>query len=208
MSPIGTFKIISPLLGNPLLTDTPATAFNKICLDTVGPLDRTANGNVHILTMQDNLTKFCLTVAVRNIHATTIADTFAREFIANFGCLRAILFDRGTSFINQIIGKPTKIFKIKQLMTSVYYPLTNGGLEQSNQVFAIYLTHCLRGREYSDTFLPFTMLSYNVLVHESTKFSPYHLVFGKEAGHHINALKSVTDYIGFPIHEITTISHS
>ena len=164
-----------------ILTDTPATAFDKVCLDTVGPLPETPRGNKHILTMQDNLTKYCLAIAVPDIRATTVADAFAREFIAIFGCPRAILSDRGTTFINRVFAKLTKIFKIKQLSTSAYHPQTNGGLERSHQVLADYLKHYLRDYDDWDTFLPFAMLSYNVSVHEGTKFSPYHLVFGREA---------------------------
>ena len=164
-----------------VLTDTPADAFDKVCLDTVGPLTPTPNGNRHILTMQCNLTKYCLAVAVPDIRAITIADAFAREFIAVFGCPRAILSDRGTSFLNKLLGKLTKIFKIKQLTTSGYHPQTNGSLERSHQVLSDYLKHYLRDNDDWDTFLPYAMLSYNTTVHEGTKFSPYHLVFGKEA---------------------------
>lgn len=45
-----------------VVTDTPFGVFDKISLDTVGMLPMTPNGNRHILTMQDNFTKFCLTV--------------------------------------------------------------------------------------------------------------------------------------------------
>lgn len=37
-----------------LITDTPIEAFEKLSLDTVGPLPATPSGNRHILTMQDN----------------------------------------------------------------------------------------------------------------------------------------------------------
>ena len=65
-----------------LITDTPIGAFDKISLDTVGPLPITPSGNRHILTIQDNLTKYCAAVAIPNIRAATIADAFARHFIA------------------------------------------------------------------------------------------------------------------------------
>lgn len=116
-----------------------------------------------------------------DIRATTVADAFACKFIAKFGCPRAILSDRGTSFINRIMSKLTKIFKIKQLSSSGYHHQTNGSLERSHQVLADYLKHYLRDYDDWDTFLPFAMLSYNVSIHDRTKFSPYHLVFGKEA---------------------------
>lgn len=164
-----------------VLTDTPSDAFDKVCLDIVGPLPISPNGNRHILTMQCNLTKYCLAIPVPDIRATTIADAFAREFIFVFGCPRAILSDRGTSFVNRLLGKLAKLLKINQLTTSGYRPQTKGSLERSHQVLADYLKHYLKDESDWDTFLPFAMLSYNTTVHEGTKFSPFHLVFGKDA---------------------------
>ena len=86
-----------------LITDTPIGAFDKISLDTVGPLPSTPSGNRHILTIQDNLTKYCVAVAIPNIRAATIADAFARHFIAIYGTPRAILTDKGTSFIGTLM---------------------------------------------------------------------------------------------------------
>ena len=98
-----------------------------------------------------------------------------------FGCPRSILSDRRTSFLNKLLEILTKIFKIKQLMTSRYHPQTNGSLDRSHQVLSDYLKHYLRDNDDWDTFLPYAMLSYNTTVHKGTKFSPYYLVFGKEA---------------------------
>lgn len=49
-------------------------------------------------TMQDNLTKNCIAVAIPNTGATTIADVFATILIPIFGTSRAILTDEGTNF--------------------------------------------------------------------------------------------------------------
>ena len=43
-----------------VITDTPCTTFEKIALDIVGPLPKTENDNEYILTMQYQLSKFCL----------------------------------------------------------------------------------------------------------------------------------------------------
>jgi len=45
-----------------VLTDTPGTAFHKISMDIVGPLLITEGGFSYILTIQDLLTKYLVTV--------------------------------------------------------------------------------------------------------------------------------------------------
>ncbi|XP_076297797.1 uncharacterized protein LOC143217410 [Lasioglossum baleicum] len=164
-----------------LITDTPLDAFDKISLDTVGPLPITPGGNRHILTMQDNLTRYCIAVAIPNIRAATIADAFARHFIAIYGTPRAILTDKGTSFIGTLMTNLAEIFKIKQITTSGYRPQTNGSLERSHIVLTEYLKHYMENYEDWDLLIPFAMFSYNTSVHEATNFTPYELVFGKQA---------------------------
>ena len=81
-----------------IITDTPGTVFDKIALDVVGPLSKTKNGYEYILTMQDQLSKFCLAVPLKNTLATTIADSFINKFICIFGAPKVVLTDRGQIF--------------------------------------------------------------------------------------------------------------
>lgn len=164
-----------------IITDTPADAFDKVALDTVGPLNLTPSGNRYILTMQDNLTKYCIAVPIPNIRATTIADAFARHFIAVFGTPRAILTDRGSSFIGRLMTKLAEIFKIKTITTSGYRPQTNGSLERSHLVLTEYLKHYMKTYDDWGLLIPFAMFSYNTSMHEATQFTPHELIFGKPA---------------------------
>ena len=162
-----------------IVTDTPADAFDKVALDILGPLPITPDGNQFVLTMQDNLTKYYIAVPIRNKRASTVADAFARWFIALFGCPRAILTDRGGEFVNKLLKDLAAIFKIRHVTTSGYYPQSNGSLERSHQVLADYLKHYIGDYEDWDRLIPFAMLSYNSSVHEGTQFAPHNLVFGK-----------------------------
>ena len=84
--------------GPMLITDTPTDVFDKVSLDTVGPLPETPHGNKHILTMQDQFSKYCLWEPIPDLKATTIAEAMARRLISQFGAPRAILTDRGAAF--------------------------------------------------------------------------------------------------------------
>ena len=43
-----------------IITDTPGSSFDKVAIDIVGPLPKTGRGNEYTLTLQDQLTKFCI----------------------------------------------------------------------------------------------------------------------------------------------------
>ena len=49
---------------NPMfITDAPTTAFEKISMDIAGPLPETKYGNLYILTIQVNFTKYSLAIS-------------------------------------------------------------------------------------------------------------------------------------------------
>ena len=61
-----------------VITDTPTTAFEKISLDIDGPLPEKKSGNLYILTIQDNFTKYSVAIPLPN-QAGTIADAFVKN---------------------------------------------------------------------------------------------------------------------------------
>ncbi|XP_051155718.1 uncharacterized protein LOC127278183 [Leptopilina boulardi] len=135
-----------------LITDTPAIPFDKVSLDTVGKLRTTPNGNRYILTMQDNLTKYCIAVAIPDIKTTTIAQAVATNLFSLYGAPRCVLTDRGGSFISSLMRKLERIFGTKQITTSGYRPQTNGALERSHIELTDYIKHYANDFDDWDSF--------------------------------------------------------
>jgi len=162
-----------------IITDTPSSAFDKVSLDIMGPLPTTSRGNSYILTMQDLLTKYSVAVPLQETTSLAIADAFTKNFICLYGAPKAILTDQGTNFLSSLIRNLTKKFNIKQYKTTAYHPQSNGSLERSHHVLTEYLkTQITRETEW-DEHIPLAMFSYNTSVHESTKYSPFQLIFGR-----------------------------
>ena len=90
--------------------------------------------------MQDDLCKYCIVVSIPDISATTVAHGIAKHLFSQYGAPRAILTDRGGSFINNLLRKLSKNFGVKQITTSGYRPQSNGSLERSHAV----LMDCIR----------------------------------------------------------------
>lgn len=102
-----------------IIADTSIEPFYKISIDTVGPLPITPSENKHILTVQDNLTKYCIGVPISNLQAETIADALARNVIAIYGCPRVLLSDQAPTFLSKLMQEMARIFKIEKVNTSV-----------------------------------------------------------------------------------------
>jgi len=77
-------------------------------MDIVGPLPKTETGNEYILTVQDQLIKFCIGVPLPDQTSETIAEAFVDRFICVLGAPKAILTDQGRNFISDLMKKVAK----------------------------------------------------------------------------------------------------
>lgn len=121
-----------------LITTTVTKAFERIFLDIVGPLPITESGHTHILTMQDELTRYALAVALLATDATTVAKAFVECCVCIFGIPTNILTDCGTNFLS-VFKAMCKLLDIKKSKTTPWHPQTNGFLERSHKTLKNYL---------------------------------------------------------------------
>lgn len=67
-----------------IITDTPGSSFDKVAMDIVAPLPQTERGNNYIVTLQDQLTKFCMGIPLSDQTSET-AEAFVDRFICVLG---------------------------------------------------------------------------------------------------------------------------
>lgn len=163
-----------------LITDTPKRPFEKIQMDIVGPLPITENGNRYLLTIQDNFSKFSDAIPLESTDAIQVALAFATNFISKHGCPNEIHTDQGRNFMSNLFAALCKIFKIKQLKSTAYHPESLGSLERAHHVFIEYLKHYCQKNDW-DSYIPYCIFFYKTAVNSSTNFTPFRLVYGREA---------------------------
>jgi len=73
-----------------IITTTVTKAFERVCLDIVRPLPKTQGGNMYILTLQDELTRYALAVALAATDAQTVAQVFIECFVCIYGIQNSI----------------------------------------------------------------------------------------------------------------------
>jgi len=164
-----------------MLTDTPGSAFDKVALDIMGPLPVTNQGNRYVLTVQDLLTKYLITIPLANATSMDIADGLRKYLISYFGSPRTILTDQGANFTSSLMKALAKKFRMRQIRTTAFHPQGNGSVERTHHVITEYLKQYTDRGNGWDEYIDLAMLSYNTSRHESTKFTPCELVLGKAA---------------------------
>ncbi|KAL4088779.1 hypothetical protein QTP88_023863 [Uroleucon formosanum] len=161
-----------------LITTTVTKSFERICLDIVGPLPQTSLGNQFILTMQDELTRYALAVALSATGAQTVAQAFVECFVCVYGIPKSILTDCGTNFLSDVFKQMCKLLDIEKSQTTPFHPQTNGFLERSHKTLKTYLRSFVDKDNEWDQLLCYAMYCYNSTIHTSTNYTPYELVFG------------------------------
>lgn len=173
-------KHARPTIEPMVVTTTATSALEKIFLDLVGPLDKDIDGNIYILTLQCELSKYIEAYPLVNKETKTIAQAFVKNFILRFGIPKYIATDRGTEFMSSTMTEVCKLLGIEKLNSTAYHHQTIGSLENAHKHLGAFLRiQCDKHPETWSHWLPYWCFSYNNTVHTATKYAPYELVFGK-----------------------------
>ena len=143
----------------------PNKPFNGICLDCVGPLERSKRGFKWILTCID-------------LHSDDVIHAYVETILPQIGPSRFILMDNRTEFKNDTMSSVLIRLNTEHKFTMVYFPRGNSRLEN---------LHTLLKRSISkyidvewDRCLNLATYAFNISPSSDNCSSPYYIVYGKE----------------------------
>lgn len=161
-----------------MIITTASRPFEKIYINIVGSLTKSYNGNMFIVTLQDDISKFAWAAPMPNHEAKTVAKFLVTQFVCLHGLSQRIVTDYGTEFLSKVFKEVCQLLKIKQTSTSPYHPQSNVSLERIRRALAEYLRSFVKKDPQNwDTHVPFAMFCHNSTTHTSTKYQPYQLVY-------------------------------
>ncbi|XP_053597531.1 uncharacterized protein LOC128668476 [Microplitis demolitor] len=115
-------------------------------------------------------------VALKNGDTDTVALALFREWILRYGVLSRITSDQGGQFKSLLFQSLNKLFDIIHLLTTPYYPQSNGPVEYLHrQLKAALLYH---DDNWYDA-LPVVILGLQAAWKEEIQATPAKLVYGK-----------------------------
>ncbi|KAH0944442.1 hypothetical protein HN011_009613 [Eciton burchellii] len=110
-------------------------------MDIVGPLP-TESGNTYILTIQDLLIKYSVTVPFKQATSSEIAEALVEKFINPYTApYKAWITDQGSNFISSMMHHVARKYKISMYETTTNRPQSNGSIERYHHVLMEYLKH-------------------------------------------------------------------
>ncbi len=155
--------------------------FDTIAMDILGPFHESRQGNRYIIVIIDYFTKWVECFALPTQSTADIAVKLVEEVICRHGSPKRILTDQGTNLDGAQLAKDIyKLLRTKKIRTSAYHPQTDGLAEKFNHTLASMLTHYVNEHQDDwDEHLNYVLFAYRTAVHESTKFSPFYLLYGR-----------------------------
>ena len=154
--------------------------FNRIAMNIVGPLNKSGRGHKLILVLWDYATKYPEAVPLKTIESETVANAMI-EIFSKVGIPKEILTDQGSNFMSSLMCQLCTLLDIKKLNTTPYHPQDDGLVENFNGTLKEMLK-CYAQEEPTDwdRHIPYVLFAYRESPHETTGYSPFELLYGRQ----------------------------
>ena len=172
----GRRRVKAPLIPMPVISQP----FERIAMDIVGPLPRSACGNRFVLVVCDYATRYPEAIPMKYVDAASVAEELVRIF-SRVGVPKEVLTDQGTNFTSQLLSELYRMLHVKPIRTTPYHPQTDGLVERFNQTLKLMLRKVTvkEGKDW-DRLLPYILFAYREVPQVSTGFSPFELLYGHQ----------------------------
>ncbi|CEL97793.1 unnamed protein product [Vitrella brassicaformis CCMP3155] len=106
------------------------------------------------------------------------------EVVARHGLPEQIITDNGSHFVNQLMREVAIRLRIKHTTTTPQHPQGNGMIERFNRTLKDRMRPYLNKLQTNwDRVIPLVLYAYRTTEHESTGFTPFKMLTGREAVH-------------------------
>ena len=156
----------------------------------VGPISPVSmKGNTFCLTVVDMLTGYTMAVAIPNKSAETVVkaymdhvySVFGGHVYSIFGGSSPMLTDNGSEFRNDVFDEVCNKLGIKRVYSPVYTPQSNGKQEGFHQFFKAGISKHIWGNQLEwDEIVTLATAAYNFFLCQSSRESPFVLMFGRD----------------------------
>ena len=154
--------------------------WEKVGIDLI-ELPKSRSGNQYCITLTDYFTKWLEAEAVPTKEARHVA-AFLYKMILRHGCPEEIVSDQGREFCNQLIDLLEELTGFKHKITSAYHPQSNGLDERLNQTLKSKFQKLVNEHmDDWDELIDNILFAYRSSHQDSTKCTPFLLMYGREA---------------------------
>lgn len=162
-------------------TGIPPYPFAKVGLDLSGPYPTSLSGNKYIIGFIDLYSGYPEAFPVPDKSADNIVHLLIEEIFPRHGSVLEIVTDNGTENVNRKMRETLQELNINHVTTSYYHPQGNAKIERFHRTMHDVLSKKLKDNvETWDVYLGQTLAAIRFNISESTKFSPFFLLYNRD----------------------------
>ena len=122
-----------------------------------------------------------MAVAIPNKSAETMVKAYMAHVYSVFGGSSRMLTDNGSEFRNDVFDEVCDKLGIKRVYSPVYTPQSYGKLEGFHRFFKACISKHIWGNQLEwDEIVPLATAAYNFFPCQSSRESPFVLIFGRD----------------------------
>jgi transposase InsO family protein len=153
-----------------------------VAADLIGPLVKSDNGNVYILTMIDHCTGWAEAYPIPSKTSEAVWQRFIRDYFPRHSYPAVLITDLGLEFGAQALRQYLQAVGVEHRRTTAYNPQANGKCERFNKTLKHLLAKLMNNQRHTwEDQLGAALLAYNNAVSDVTGQTPYFLHYGRRA---------------------------
>lgn len=152
-----------------------------VCMDFLS-MEPDSKGIGNVLVVTDHFTRYAQAFPTKNQKATTVAKVLVDKYFVHYGLPARIHSDQGRDFESRLIRELLRSLVIRKSRTTPYHPQGDPQPERFNRTLLSMLATL--GDEKKQTWSQHVgslVHAYNSTKSDATGYSPYFLMFGREA---------------------------
>lgn len=160
---------------------TSSGPLDLVCIDFLS-IEPDSKGFANVLVITDHYTRYAQAYPTRDQKATTVAKVLFENFFVHYGLPARVHSDQGRDFECQLIQEFLRMLGIRKSRTTPYHPQGDPQPERFNRTLLSMLgTLESAKRQRWSQYVSSLVHAYNCTFNEATGYSPYFLLFGREA---------------------------
>lgn len=150
-----------------------------VCMDYLS-LEPDIRDTRNILVITDHFTKFTVAVPTRDQNARTVAKALWENFIVHYGFPSRLLSDQGRDFESKTIRELCTLIGADKVRTTPYHPQGNLVERFNRTLLGMLGTLEERDKYHWRDFVKPLVQAYNCKRNDTTGYSPYEAMFGRQ----------------------------
>ncbi|KAJ8400066.1 hypothetical protein AAFF_G00401050 [Aldrovandia affinis] len=162
----------------PLKVEAP---WELLGIDVFGPFPETSRGNAYVVILTDYMSKWVEAFPIQKRDSLSVARCISST-IHRFGSLKTIFCSQSMDFCNEVTKYLCDRWNIVQRVSPVTAALSSGPCDRNGSLLGEAVRRAVTEKQTEwDDYLDPILFVFRTSVNPTTKFTPYYLMFSREA---------------------------